>query len=223
MHNEICRRRAKASLSFQTELNQLEAPLLAQQASPASPVLGLITGNSMAPVAPTIVQEPKPVFDPVLVTLGPETGYQGPIAQARPPHSPVGTAPPQPQPQPATAATADTQQPQKTADTEAAPKPKEKQKTHTAKEHHHKPATKEAAKPKPLHHIAKLRPKTEKTDTASGDTTEPDTKATDTTEKKDKIKHHALKKTPAVKQAKKLSKKHLEHDTAAKTAAPAPQ
>jgi D-alanyl-D-alanine carboxypeptidase len=231
MHNEICRRRSKASLSFQTALNELEAPLLSQQAAPAVPVLGLITGaNSMAPVAPTIAQEPRPVFDPVPVTLGPETGYQGPIAQARPPHSPVGT----PSPQPAVTAVTTTTQPQKATDaedtqqsedTEETPKPKEKAKVHTAKEHHKKPAAQEAAaKPKPLHHhIAKAKPKTEKTDTAAGDTTEPDTKATDTTEKKDKIKHHAQKKTPAVKQAKKLPKKHLEHDTAAKAAAPAPQ
>ncbi len=215
MHNEICRRRAKASLSFQTELNQLEAPLLAQQASPAAPVLGLITGNSMAPVAPTIAQEPKPVFDPVLVTLGPEAGYQGPIAQARPPHSPVGTAPP---PQPAAAATTDTQQPQKATTRTAAKSGGHRRRAEA--ERKSKGAYGQGASPQARDqrggeteasssHRQTAKPKTEKTDTASGDTTEPDSKATDTTEKKDKIKHHASKKTPAVKQAKKLSKKHL--------------
>ncbi|HTJ03283.1 MAG TPA: D-alanyl-D-alanine carboxypeptidase, partial [Methylovirgula sp.] len=101
MHNQVCRGRAKAIAAWQAENTQLEAPLLAASgsatpATPAIPGVGLfapITSAPMAPVAPTIAMMPNPVFDPVPVFLGASPGYQGPVAQARPPHSPVGTPP----------------------------------------------------------------------------------------------------------------------------------
>jgi D-alanyl-D-alanine carboxypeptidase len=95
MHNEVCRRRAKAAAAFQAEVTQLQAPLLAQKPA-AAPALGFLSGTTaapMTPVSPTIAMLPKPAFDPVSVYVGPAPGYQGPVAQARPPHSPIGTAP----------------------------------------------------------------------------------------------------------------------------------
>ncbi len=98
MHNMICRHRAKTAAAFQAEITRLEAPLLAEAPAAAPAPLALFTGgavlNRLAPVAPTIAMLPKPVFDPVPVYVGPAPGYQGPVAEARPPHSPVGTPPP---------------------------------------------------------------------------------------------------------------------------------
>jgi D-alanyl-D-alanine carboxypeptidase len=101
MHNQVCRGRAKTIAAWQAENTQLEAPLLTASgstvpATPAIPGVGLfapITSAPMAPVAPTIAMMPNPTFDPVPVFLGAAPGYQGPVAQARPPHSPVGTPP----------------------------------------------------------------------------------------------------------------------------------
>lgn len=98
MHKMVCWNRAKLAAIFKTEIRQLEAPLLAETAPTAtSGPLGLFTGGAtltrLAPVAPTIALMPKPVFEPISVYVGPTPGYQGPIAEARPPHSPVGTAP----------------------------------------------------------------------------------------------------------------------------------
>ncbi|MHB8885354.1 MAG: D-alanyl-D-alanine carboxypeptidase family protein [Methylovirgula sp.] len=98
MHNNVCRNRAKLSAAFTAQIKKLEAPLLAETAPAASPgPLAAFTGGAalkrLAPVAPTIALMPRPVFEPVSVYLGPAPGYQGPVAEARPPHSPVGTAP----------------------------------------------------------------------------------------------------------------------------------
>lgn len=93
----ICRKRGKAVAEFNTELSRLMAPLLAHNA-PAPAPLALMTTSAFAsslPVAPHITTVPRPVFDPVPVYLGPPAGYAGLVAQARPPHSPIGTpAPP---------------------------------------------------------------------------------------------------------------------------------
>ncbi len=102
MHNSVCRHRAKAAKAFRAEIDRLEAPLLKQTAETirAPAPLAFFTGGAtldrLTPVAPTIALMPKPVFDPVPVHVGPEPGYQGPVAEARPAHSPVGTeAPPE--------------------------------------------------------------------------------------------------------------------------------
>jgi D-alanyl-D-alanine carboxypeptidase len=214
LHNEVCHKRSKAAVAFLADVTQLEAPLVGQTQSPqspAAPVLGLITGaGTMAPVAPTIAEAAKPAFDPVSVFLGPAPGYQGPVAQARAAHAPVGS---EPTPQPV----ATTTEPEKPSATEAeAPKPEAT--AQTEKPHHHKkPAAKVAAKPKAKHHLAqseKAKADTTKSDTTAGDTAEPDTKAAATSGKKDKTTHAAMRLHP-VKVAKKPVKKHLAHDTTA--------
>lgn len=98
MHNMVCWHRAKLAAAFQTQIKQLEVPLLAETAPVVTPgPLTLFTGGAalkrVAPVVLTIGLMPKPVFEPIPVYVGPAPGYQGPIAEARPPHSPVGTAP----------------------------------------------------------------------------------------------------------------------------------
>jgi D-alanyl-D-alanine carboxypeptidase len=96
MHQATCRKRGKAVVEFNAELNRLMAPLLARKA-PAPAPLALMSTSAFAsslPVAPRITMLPRPAFDPVPVYAGAPEGYGGLIAQARPAHSPVGTAQP---------------------------------------------------------------------------------------------------------------------------------
>jgi D-alanyl-D-alanine carboxypeptidase len=99
MHQTICRKRGKAVTQFNTELDRLMAPLLAGKANPpvASRHFVPTPREALAgplPVAPRITMVPRPAFDPVPVYAGAPEGYAGLIAQARPAHSPVGTAQP---------------------------------------------------------------------------------------------------------------------------------
>ncbi|MGB6326131.1 MAG: serine hydrolase [Methylocella sp.] len=99
MHQTICRKRGKAVAQFNTELARLMAPLLAAKArAPAgSPHFDPAATEALAwpwPMAPRITTVPRPAFDPVPVYVGAPEGYAGLIAQARPAHSPVGTAQP---------------------------------------------------------------------------------------------------------------------------------
>jgi D-alanyl-D-alanine carboxypeptidase len=99
MHQAICRKRGKAVAQFNTDLERLMAPLRAAKvkapaasrhfvAAPAEAIAGPL------PMAPRIAMVPRPAFDPVPVYAGAPEGYAGLIAQARPAHSPVGTAQP---------------------------------------------------------------------------------------------------------------------------------
>ncbi|MGB8276457.1 MAG: serine hydrolase [Methylovirgula sp.] len=194
MHSEICRRRAKAVAAYQAQITQLEAPLLTQT-PPAAPPLGLGffagAATQMTPIAPTIAMLPKPVFDPVPVYVGPAPGYQGPVAQARPPHSPVGTAPP-----PEAASADDAAKPQAPSKTPPPPKA----------HHHlaHKQAAKVTAKAKTGHRVAKVE--TEKKETTVSGSPKKDAAA----------KRHALKKSHAAKPTKTAAfKKHLAKHAAA--------
>ncbi len=199
MHSEICRRRAKAAAAYQAQIAQLEAPLLtgAPAAAPL-PGLGLFGGGAtsiqMTAIAPTIAMLPAPVFDPVPVYVGPAPGYQGPVAQTRPPHSPVGTAPP---PEAASADAA--QKPQAVAASETPPRPKA--------HHHlaHKHVAKVAAKAKTSHKVAKVETEQKET-TASGPHKKHEAEA----------KRHALQKSHAAKPTKSAAaKKHLPKHAAA--------
>ncbi|MGH6813372.1 MAG: serine hydrolase [Methylocella sp.] len=96
MHQTICRKRGKAVAEFNTELSRLMAPLLAHKA-PAPAPLALMTTPAFAsslPMATHITTVPRRAFDPVPVYAGVPEGYAGLIAQARPAHSPIGTAQP---------------------------------------------------------------------------------------------------------------------------------
>jgi D-alanyl-D-alanine carboxypeptidase len=95
MHNGICRNRNKAIIKFEAETERLEAPLnaLPVRASPVFPLFNSAALTREAPIASRIAMVPAPIFDPVPVYIGPAPGYEGPVAEARPPHSPIGTPP----------------------------------------------------------------------------------------------------------------------------------
>lgn len=96
MHQTVCRKRGKAVVQFNAELDRLMAPLLARKAPAPAPLAIMATSAfaSSLPMAPRITMVPRPAFDPVPVYAGAPEGYAGLIAQARPAHSPVGTAHP---------------------------------------------------------------------------------------------------------------------------------
>jgi D-alanyl-D-alanine carboxypeptidase len=99
MHQTTCRKRGKAVAQFNTDLNRLMAPLLATHAKiPAAREHFVPTSTEALagplPMAARITMVPRPAFDPVPVYAGAPEGYVGLIAQARPAHSPVGTAQP---------------------------------------------------------------------------------------------------------------------------------
>ncbi|MGH6834543.1 MAG: serine hydrolase [Methylocella sp.] len=99
MHQTICRKRGKAAAQFNMELDRLMAPLRAAKAKApaASRRFAAATAETSAgplPMALRIAMVPRPAFDPIPVYVGAPEGYAGLIAQARPAHSPVGTAQP---------------------------------------------------------------------------------------------------------------------------------
>ncbi len=97
MQQSFCGRRGKAAAAFNAQTARLLEPLLAPKASANSGHYVLTTTEGLAraaPVATRITMVPAPAFDPIPVYLGPQPGYGGLVAQARPPHSPIGT--PQP-------------------------------------------------------------------------------------------------------------------------------
>ncbi len=99
MHQAICRKRGKAVAQFNTDLDRLMAPLHAAKAKAPTASRHFVAAPAEAlatplPMAPRIAMVPRPAFDPVPVYAGPPEGYAGLIAQARPAHSPVGTAQP---------------------------------------------------------------------------------------------------------------------------------
>ena len=80
---------------FNAETERLMAPLLAAKTPAPSGHFVLTTTEGLAraaPIATRIAMVPAPAFDPVHVYVGPSPGYGGLVAQARPPHSPVGTS-----------------------------------------------------------------------------------------------------------------------------------
>jgi D-alanyl-D-alanine carboxypeptidase len=104
MRDQICRRRGKTIAQFNGEIALLTAPLVAEAgpvgAAPSSQVSfpfaasNLFNANA-APVLTRIDLAPTPVYSPVPVYIGASPGYIGPVAAARPGHSPIGTeAPP---------------------------------------------------------------------------------------------------------------------------------
>ena len=107
MHDAVCRRRANTEIEWEAETERLEEPL----SHPTMPnflangfLFNAAPAADRAPMASRIAMMPAPVFDPVTVYIGAAPGYLGPVAEARPPHSPIGTQSP---PEAATAYTED--------------------------------------------------------------------------------------------------------------------
>lgn len=92
-----CRSRGRAAADYNAQTERLMAPLLARNTGAASGHMVLTTTGGLtqaAPVATRIGMVPAPTFEPKPVFVGAPPSYGGLIAQARPPHSPVGTPPP---------------------------------------------------------------------------------------------------------------------------------
>jgi D-alanyl-D-alanine carboxypeptidase len=99
MHSSVCGRRGKAVLEYNTDIARVMAPMHAGKApaSVSSEHMALMSKEAVdrpLPMAPRICTVPRPSFDPVPVYVGAPAGFAGLVAQARPPHSPIGTAAP---------------------------------------------------------------------------------------------------------------------------------
>ncbi|MGH6842322.1 MAG: serine hydrolase [Methylocella sp.] len=99
MHQSACRRRGKAVAPYDAEIARLMAPLRAAKAGAPAANRQIVPAATEAlagplPMASRIGTVPRPAFYPVPVYAGVPEGYAGVIAQARPGHSPVGTAQP---------------------------------------------------------------------------------------------------------------------------------
>ncbi len=94
MHDAVCHRRARTEIAWAAETERLEAPLSATPTLRANGFLfNAAPGAAEAPAASRVALMPRPAFDPVAVYIGLAPGYLGPVAEARPPHSPIGTPP----------------------------------------------------------------------------------------------------------------------------------
>jgi D-alanyl-D-alanine carboxypeptidase len=96
MRSSVCMKRGKTVAAFNAEIEQLIAPLTNRpEAALAKPdPSGLYASAALdqaVPMALRIGMVPPPAFDPLPVQIGVSESYTGPIAQVRPPHSPVGT------------------------------------------------------------------------------------------------------------------------------------
>ena len=110
MRDQVCRARGRLVATFTSEVADLDAPLMATPA----PSLGLGALNpersllfnpgafgassstlqgsvGAGPTALRIRSMPTPVFDPVPIHIGAEPGYTGVVAEARAPHTPIGS------------------------------------------------------------------------------------------------------------------------------------
>ena len=99
MHNAVCRNRGPLIAEYNAEVDQLDAALLPPSGGIGLPSLNLernaLFGTASAPLgAPMATRinqiRPEPT-EPVLARIGADPGYNGPVAQARAPHSPIGT------------------------------------------------------------------------------------------------------------------------------------
>ena len=99
MHNEVCRARGHLIAQFNGEVEQLDAALAPSSGgfglSALNPERGFLFNTPSvvagAPMATRINSMPRPPLDPVPVRIGADPGYQGVVAEARAPHSPIGT------------------------------------------------------------------------------------------------------------------------------------
>ena len=99
MHNAVCRNRGPLIAEYNAEVDQLDAALLPPSGGIGLPSLNLehnaLFGTASVPAgAPTATRinqiRPEPT-EPVEARVGADPGYTGPVAQARAPHSPIGT------------------------------------------------------------------------------------------------------------------------------------
>lgn len=112
MRAQVCHARGRLIAQFNAEVTNLDAGLSSPGAgvglsamSPERTMLfntpiGTPSALRVEPTALRINSIPQPIFEPVPVHIGAEPGYTGVVAQARAPHTPIGS---EPQPVAATA------------------------------------------------------------------------------------------------------------------------
>jgi D-alanyl-D-alanine carboxypeptidase len=225
MRQLVCHRRGRAMTAFQAETDRLEAPLLTLGQRSPSP-FGVLTTTAMAqetPAALRIAMMPMPAFDPVALFVGPEPGYNGPVAGPRLPHTPVGSplladtapiaAPPAAEPSEDSSETAADHHPDaKVAandqgDADASPPPSKHHKAVAAKSHHKaaKTAPRAHAKTKAVKGKAAKSKHSAKAKPAKSAKTKSKGKAA---AKKAKVKKTGAKKASVKKSAGKSHSKH---------------
>ena len=94
MRNSICRARGKAVAEMAADINRLEAPLAALGGGDVVPGATFSFAGALsrpAPMAMHMADTPRPAPELTPIYVGPAPGYAGPVAQVRPPHTPVGT------------------------------------------------------------------------------------------------------------------------------------
>lgn len=92
-NQNFCLNRGKLAAAYNSKVEQLMAPLLNKAPAPGGKMV-LTTTEAFArpaPIAARIAMVPAAEFDPVPVYVGPPPAYGGLVAEARPPHSPIGT------------------------------------------------------------------------------------------------------------------------------------
>lgn len=103
MHNAVCRNRAPLVAEYNAEVDRLDAALLPSTSGIGLPMLNLernalfgasSSAPALGPSAPHINQIRPAPAEPVVANVGADPGYSGPVAQARPAHSPIGTETP---------------------------------------------------------------------------------------------------------------------------------
>jgi D-alanyl-D-alanine carboxypeptidase len=96
MRSTVCHKRGKAVAEFNAGTERLIGPLTARTDPAPSALEQAYGGDALdraVPMALRIGMVPPPAFDPLPIQIGAPATYTGPIAQARPPHSPIGTEP----------------------------------------------------------------------------------------------------------------------------------
>jgi len=93
---DACRNRARLMGEAEAEIDALMTPLQNAAYTPQPERAFVFNTNALAsavPLSSRITLMPRPVFDPEPVFVGAATNYSGPVAQARAPHSPIGSEP----------------------------------------------------------------------------------------------------------------------------------
>ena len=100
MRDQVCRTRRALVAQFNTEIEQLDAALMPPSNGPSALSNAgtarafLLNTNNLTlglPTAMTINSMPMPSYEPVPVHIGADPGYNGAVAQARGPHTSIGS------------------------------------------------------------------------------------------------------------------------------------
>ncbi|GAC1329916.1 MAG: D-alanyl-D-alanine carboxypeptidase family protein [Beijerinckiaceae bacterium] len=99
MHDRACYHRGKAAQEYMAEVQRVSLPATANAAEQAEimPERAMLFDGAKAKAKSAmkaVVDTARVAFTPIAVYVGRAPGWSGPVAQARPANSPVGTPPP---------------------------------------------------------------------------------------------------------------------------------